>query len=71
MKQMEFTLSNQAYIEMNQLFKLLNLVQSGGEAKIRIQEGEAFVNGQLETRVRKKLVKNDRIEFDGHSISIL
>lgn len=67
---MEFKLENQEYIELNQLLKLLTLVNSGGEAKIRIQDGEAVVNGEIETRVRKKLRIGDHIIFAGQVINI-
>lgn len=68
---MEFKLENQEYIELNQLLKFMTLVNSGGEAKIRIQDGEASVNGELETRVRKKLRKGDVVNFSGNEIVIL
>jgi len=36
------------YIKLDSLLKLANLVMSGGEAKLLIQEGQILVNGQVE-----------------------
>ncbi len=66
-----FNLAGKDYIELNKLLKIQNLVGSGGEAKMRIrEEGEATVNGEAETQVRKKLRAGDRVEFGGTVILI-
>ncbi|MFK8039359.1 MAG: RNA-binding S4 domain-containing protein [Crocinitomicaceae bacterium] len=71
MTELEFKLkTDQPYIELNKVLQILKVSQTGGHAKILIQNEEVFVNGQLETRVRKKLVKGDRIEIDEKIISI-
>ena len=68
---MTFHLKGEEYIELNKLLKIFNLVNSGGEAKLRIrEEGEAMVNGEVEIQVRKKLRKGDRVEFAGEVILI-
>ena len=67
---MEFELNGQEYIELNRLLKMLSLVGTGGEAKIRISEGEVMVNGELETQIRKKLRKGDVVDFSGTEIHI-
>lgn len=50
--------------------KWQNLVQSGGEAKIRIQGGEVMVNGCVETRRGKQLIEGDIVTFKGKSIKV-
>lgn len=50
------------YITLGSLLKLLNLVQSGGEAKQMIQSGEVMVNGEVCTMRGKKLRRGDRVE---------
>jgi ribosome-associated protein len=66
-----FELQGKEYIELNKLLKIHNLVGSGGEAKVRIrEEGEAKVNGEVETQVRKKLRAGDQVEFGGEVILI-
>jgi ribosome-associated protein len=65
-----FNLHEHPFIELNKLLKISNLVGSGGEAKLRIRDGEATVNGQVETQVRKKLQAGDRVVFGGETIVI-
>ena len=50
-----FHLNGKAYIELNKLLKLLNLVSTGGEANLCIENGEVTVNGAVELRKRNKL----------------
>ena len=47
------------YIKLEALLKLANVVSSGGEAKIAIQEGEVTVNGETCTQRGKKLRPGD------------
>ena len=58
------------YIQLNQLLKMLGLVDSGGEANQRILNGEVMVNGSIEIQKRKKLRPGDKIEFIGKHIAI-
>ena len=43
------------FIELIKLLKLKNIAQSGGHAKMMVEEGSVKVNGELEFRKRKKL----------------
>lgn len=54
---------NKEYIKLDSFLKLKNLVSTGGEAKILIQNGEVSVNGQLETRRGRKLINSDIVEI--------
>ncbi len=58
------------YIQLNQLLKLLNLVESGGEANQLIVEGIVKVNGNTDTRKRKKLYAGDKVQFRNVNIEI-
>jgi len=62
---------NDEFIELIKLLKILDIAQSGGHAKMIIEEGLAFVNGQKESRKRCKLRPGDIIEVEGHKITIL
>ena len=42
----------------------------GGEAKIRIAEGEVLVNGEICTMRGKKLRSGDTVELDGAKVCI-
>lgn len=58
------------YIELCKLLKLENWVAGGGEAKHLIAEGFVLVNGEIETRKRKKIFKGDIVEFQNQSVCI-
>jgi len=62
--------AGQPYIELNKLLKIVQLAQTGGHAKIMIQNEEVMVNDLIETRVRKKLVKSDTIVVGDQHIKI-
>ena len=51
-------------IELYKVFKIANLVGGGGEAKHFIAEGYVAVNGELETRKRRKMYDGDFFEFN-------
>lgn len=57
-------------LKLGQALKETGLVQTGGEAKVYIQEGEVLLNGEVETRRGKKLQIGDVIEFLGEKIHI-
>jgi ribosome-associated protein len=66
-----FTLKeNEEFIELNNLMKVLHWVPSGGEAKVRIDAGEVKVNGEVETRRRKKMKSGDVAVFGKDSATI-
>lgn len=67
---MNFQLLDHDHIPLNNLLKLLNLVETGGEANIRISEGEVKVNGAIETQKRKKLRPGDVVLFQKTTITI-
>ena len=53
-------------IRLDQFLKFCGIADTGGQAKLLIQGGEVRVNGELETRRRRKLVDGDVIQFDGN-----
>ena len=72
MTTLEFELTaGHEYIQLNNLLKTLQLAQTGGHAKILIQNGEVQVNNEVEFRVRKKLYKSDIVRFNQHEIRII
>ena len=58
------------FIKLDALLKFANLVSSGGEAKLRIAEGEVLVNGEKCTMRGKKCRAGDVIELDGQSVEV-
>ena len=59
------------FIKLGQALKAANLVEMGSDAKEVIQNGEVFVNGEVETRRGKKLVIGDIVEYDGETVEIV
>ena len=58
------------FIKLQDLLKLANAVGSGGEAKERVQAGEALVNGEVCTMRGKKLRPGDVVTFDGREYGL-
>lgn len=59
------------HIPLNQLLKNMRLVGTGGEANIRIDNGEVKVNGEVEWQKRKKLRVGDEVWINKVTIKIL
>ncbi len=62
---------NGDFIPMIQLLKATNLVQTGGEAQIVVDEGEVKYNGQVDYRKRLKVKPGDVVEFRGETIKVI
>lgn len=58
------------YIELIQLLKVLGIAQTGGHAKMIVDEGVVYRNGEVELRKRAKLVPGDLIEIEDISIRL-
>ena len=58
-------------VELYKILKFEGLVTTGGEAKLLIGDGQVMVNGEIETRRRKKIVNGDVIEFRGEALQML
>ena len=58
------------YITLQDLLKLVGAVDTGGEAKIRIQNCEAEVNGAICTQRGKKLRPGDTVLFDSRHFTV-
>ena len=52
------------FIRLDAFLKMCDAVQSGGHAKIVIQEGEVKVNGEICTQRGKKMRVGDKAEFE-------
>lgn len=59
------------FIKLGQALKLANLVSSGVEAKIVVQNGEVMVNGEIDTRRGKKLYDGDTFTFQGETVKVI
>ena len=59
------------FINLSQLLKALNLVESGAMAKEVIDEGLVKVDGEVESRYRRKLYDGMVVEFENNKIKII
>ena len=67
---MEKILMHTEYIKLDSLLKLAGLVETGGEAKLLIQNGQVQVNGEACTMRGKKLRAGDTVTLDGRTVAI-
>jgi len=58
------------FIRLDALLKFADITQSGGEAKLLIQDGLVSVNGAVCTMRGKKCLPGDRVEADGVTIVV-
>ena len=61
---------NTEFIKLEALLKFAGAVETGGEAKLAIQNGEVKVNGEPCTMRGKKMRPGDRAELDGHTLVV-
>ena len=60
MSTIEFALQDQ-YIELFKLLKVLDLVDTGAQAKMVVADGYVIRNGEVELRKRAKIIKGDKL----------
>lgn len=58
------------FIKLQDLLKFANLVETGGEAKERVQCGEVKVNGEVCTMRGKKIRPGDVVLFAGQELTV-
>lgn len=58
------------FIKLDALLKFASLVDSGGEAKNLIQNGEVLVNGEVCTMRGKKIRPGDKVELGGKEVIV-
>ena len=58
------------YIKLQDLLKFAGAVETGGDAKLIIQEGRVTVNGELCTMRGKKLRPGDTVDVRGRVFSV-
>ena len=58
------------FVKLQDLLKLAGLVETGGEAKERVQAGEARVNGEICTQRGKKIRPGDQITLASQTLYV-
>lgn len=59
------------FIKLEALLKFEGLVETGGEAKERIQDGEVSVNGEVCTMRGKKIRPGDQVTLDDLRLDVV
>lgn len=67
---MTYTL-NEPFIELHKLIKFLDLVDTGGQAKMLIENALVMRNGEPETRKRAKITKGEKITIGDVIIEVI
>lgn len=62
---------NDEFINLIQLLKTMNLVESGAMAKEVIDEGLVRVDGEIESRYRRKLYDGMVVTFNEEKIKVI
>ncbi|MEV6924128.1 RNA-binding S4 domain-containing protein [Dactylosporangium sp. NPDC051485] len=57
-------------IRLGQFLKLADVLESGGESKELIGEGEVTVNGEVDTRRGRQLHRGDVVEVLGQTLRV-
>ena len=58
------------YIKLQDLLKLSGAADTGGEAKVAVQEGEVLVNGAVCTMRGKKIRPGDVVRYQGQDFTV-
>lgn len=66
-----YELKGEEYIELIKLLKIIRIAESGGQAKLMVEDGLVFRNGELEFRKRAKLINGDIVEVLNEVIKII
>lgn len=61
---------NTEFIRLDALLKFAGVAETGGEAKLAIQNGEVKVNGEVCAMRGKKLRPGDRAELDNQILMV-
>ncbi len=66
----EFTISSE-YIELIKLLKATGLCSTGGQAKMLVEDHLVMVDGEIETRKRRKVKGGMIVKYDKHTIKVV
>ncbi|PKL39367.1 MAG: RNA-binding protein [Candidatus Riflebacteria bacterium HGW-Riflebacteria-1] len=59
------------FIELIKLLKFVGICQTGGQAKLAVENGLVKVDGEVESRKRRKLRKGMRVEIEGQTVLVV
>jgi ribosome-associated protein len=59
------------FIELIKLLKFVGICQTGGQAKQAVENGLVSVDGEIESRKRRKVRSGMRVEIEGQIINVV
>ena len=65
----EITITTE-FIKLQDLLKFAALAETGGEAKLMVQEGLVTVNGEVCTQRGRKIRPGDEVVLDGRHLTV-
>jgi ribosome-associated protein len=67
---LEFQLKEE-FIPLSALLKVTGIAMTGGHAKVMISNGEVTVNGEEESRIRRKMRVGDKVQINGEEVLVI
>lgn len=61
---------SEKYIELNKLLKASGLCGTGGQAKMMIKDSLVSVDGEIETRVRRKIMPGMQVQVSDQIVKV-
>jgi ribosome-associated protein len=59
------------YIELNKLLKASGVCDTGGQAKMIVEDGLVTVDGETETRKRRKIKDGMIVKYGAHCVKVV
>ena len=66
-----YELKGEEYIELIKLLKIMRVSESGGQAKLMVEDGIVYLNGVQESRKRAKLRSGDVVDVLDFKIKVV
>ncbi len=67
----KYDLKGEEFIELVKLLKVMRISESGGQAKLMVEDGIVYRNGEQEFRKRAKLRAGDVIEVLDFKVQVV
>ena len=59
------------FIRLDSLLKFSGLAETGGHAKLLVQNGQVMLNGEVCTMRGKKIRTGDKVLYDGVTLEVI
>lgn len=66
-----YELKGEEYIELIKLLKIMRISESGGQAKLMVEDGIVYRNGEQEFRKRAKIRAGEVIEVEDIKVKVI